>query len=428
MIAPTERLRRHWDVLLLCLIGIAERAVWIMIRPGGGSGSEATRVAEALAAGRGFADAYRVGQGPTAHLLPISPGIAGAVYWLLGIESPAAQFLLTCWSIGLNIGLYLLLYRAFAHLGVPRRLRLLGLAWGMVAAVYIATEVDAFRIWEGGLANFLAALFLERLLARRRALAAVPRERRRYPLRLAACASLLFFVNPPLGLAAYACLLVFGLERFAMRQNLAGAAVAAAVLALFVVPWTIRNDHAVGVPVPLRSNAGLEFALANNAEMADSHDERLSFTRMLQRIHPTASDAAYREVQRIGEVAYANRLGARAKRWVADHPAAAARLWAHHFKEIFLPSAWKLAEVPGSRVGLIRTILAQLTGVLGLLGFGYLALRRVPGLAYPGVMIFLTALLMSPFLVVARYCCLDYAFMCFLAPALLMAVPKPTSI
>ena len=115
------------------LLGAAERMAWNLLRPDLGGEGEAMNVALAVADGRGFADAYQLGQGPTAHLLPISPGIAGVVYFLFGPQSKLAEFVLSLWAIGLAIGTYALLYRAFGHLDVPRRLRLVGLAMGCLA-------------------------------------------------------------------------------------------------------------------------------------------------------------------------------------------------------------------------------------------------------------------------------------------------------
>ena len=114
-------------VALLLLIGTGERALFNLLRPIPGGAGEAFNVAAALANGFGFADAYRVGQGPTAHLLPTTPAIAGAVYAIFGLEAWLAEFLLACWSIGLAMGTYLLLFSAFDRLGSSRWARLIGI-------------------------------------------------------------------------------------------------------------------------------------------------------------------------------------------------------------------------------------------------------------------------------------------------------------
>ena len=67
-----------WLLSLATLVGLAERIGWATIRRTPWATGEAPNVAIALAHGRGFSDAFFVGQGPTAHLLPIAPAIAGA--------------------------------------------------------------------------------------------------------------------------------------------------------------------------------------------------------------------------------------------------------------------------------------------------------------------------------------------------------------
>src|SRR5476651_1525958 len=90
-----NRIPTRITVSLLLLVGIAERSLWNLIRPGIGAPKyEAFNVAAALANGFGFADTFRAGQGPTAHLLPISPAIAGSLYAVFGIQAWPAEFLL----------------------------------------------------------------------------------------------------------------------------------------------------------------------------------------------------------------------------------------------------------------------------------------------------------------------------------------------
>src|SRR5260370_26592629 len=95
--------------------------------------SEALNVAVAFAQGGGFADAFKLGQGPAAHILHISPAVAGTVYAVFGVGSATSEFLLGCWSIGLAVGTYFVLFRAFKTLGSSRLARLLALAFGCMA-------------------------------------------------------------------------------------------------------------------------------------------------------------------------------------------------------------------------------------------------------------------------------------------------------
>lgn len=404
--------------IALCLAGIAERVVWLAAQPTRTAMGEAMNVAVALGQGRGFAGAYGAGHGATAHLLPLGPAFAGGVYRWLAPGSVAAEAILAAWSIGLTIGSYLLLFRAFRHLGIARRPRLIALALGMLAPAYITVETIDFRVWEGGLATFLAALFLDRILATHRTIEAQDHDIRRFPWTLVACASLLFFVNPPLGASAFACLSILGLTRMPLRANVGGAAMAIGFLAVAIVPWTIRNHYALGEIVPLRSNAGLELALANNREMAEASDPSTALEQRLFVLHPTANAVARQEVIRIGEVAYANRLGAQAKRWIADNPGSAARLCARHIRQMLVPDRW-MTDPRHSRIGGIRALYIQAVGLAGLLGLARLLIeRRREGGIYPAVMVLLTVLLIAPFQPVSRYAYILYPTLCFLAGAL----------
>lgn len=420
------RSRRWVPVAVILALGVFERVAWNLLRPALGAEGEAMNVARAVAQGRGFADAYQVDQGSTAHLLPVSPGIAGAVYYLFGTGSAGAEFVLSAWSIGLAMGVYALLYRAFGHLGVPRLARLAGLAFGCVAPTYISQEAVDFRVWEGGLATFLTALFLERLLAaRNRADVQGDASARRASL-LGICAATVLFVNPLLGIACLLCLAVFGLRFFAIRQIAVAAAGAGLIVTLTVVPWAFRNFENLHAPVLLRSNAGLELALTNYPGSAAAEDERGEFLQRLSTIHPTVNPAAFREMQRVGEVAYFDALGREATGWIAAHPTDAARLWLHHAREMAIPSAWKFDVSGTSKIGWMKAILAQFIGIAGLIGMAVVFLLRPGrGAIYPAMVVLLTTLAVSPFQPVVRYTYLIYPIMVYFAASLLMlAVPR----
>lgn len=429
MTALTTRvLRQPAPELVLCAAGVAERIVWTLVQPAHGALGEAMNVAVSLGEGRGFAGAYGAGHGATAHLLPLGPALAGLVYSGLAPRSPAAETILATWSIGLAVGTYLLLYHAFGYLRIARSIRLVSLAIGLLAPAYLTVETVDFRVWDGGLATFLAALFLDRLLAAHRCAGLQSRNEPSFPLPLLGCASLLFFVNPPLGASGFVCLAILGLARMSLRANIVGGMVTLALLALAITPWTIRNYRTLGAIVPLRSNAGLELALANNPVMAETRDPAKALEQRLLAIHPTANSAARREVMRIGEVAYADRRGVEAKAWISAHPAAAARLWARHMRQMLLPDRWMI-DPRGTTYGAMRALFMQGMGLAGLLGLGRLIARRRPdGAIYPAVMVVLTTLLLAPFQPVTRYTYVLYPTLCFLAGALWLApvLRRPT--
>ncbi len=245
-------------IFALLAAAIVERVAWSVASSAWSAGGEATS-SSPMYSPRGMAShvAYGLDHGATAHLLPIGPGFAGTVYWLLGY-TPLAELVLAAWSIGLPRP------RQLSAAG-PRPLRGWASAWGRAssrwpfsaAPTYIAQEAVDFRVWEGGLAAFLSALMLDQALAADREDAP-----RRHVHVVVATAPLLFFVNPLMGAATLSLALLWAgrvpLGVLARRMTMS-----VLLLAMFVVPWAIRNQRVLGEPVLLRSNAGLELALAH---------------------------------------------------------------------------------------------------------------------------------------------------------------------
>lgn len=371
------------------------------------------RVAVAVGSGRGFADAYRFGQGPTAHLLPISPGFAGFIYRLLGVRSEPAEIVLAAWSIGLAMITYLLLFRAFERLGTPRWARIAGLAFACIAPTYVGQEAVDFRVWDGGLAACLAAVFVGLLTA---ALderePRVQRSRTRVLAAAVVCA-LVFFINPPLGAAMTLCTALFALRELPIAQSTLAATAAAGVLAALITPWTLRNERVMHAPIPLRSDAGLELAMANYPTALTSNDRRLQFLDRLHTIHPSFSLDAYRRVRAVGELAYSREVGARAAGWMRAHPAEVTGLMLLHIRQTLAPQAWEF-DVFGKHLSpSLRAALADLASLSGLIALGLAVVSGRRGWGYLATMIGAWVILTSPFQPVPRYTYLIYPFLVF---------------
>jgi len=399
-------------------LGLLLRAAWALLRPASGASGEASNVAVAIALGRGFSDAYRPGQGYTAHLLPISPSIAGFIYSLFGIRTPLSEFILACWCIGLVLGSFALYYRAFGRLGVARPALLGALAFLCLMPTYVGQESADFRVWEGGLAVFLMALFLDRLVAAE--MTAPPR--RSALIILAAIIGLLFFVNPPLGIAAGCCAAIFALHRLPLRETLIAAAATIFFVALFVVPWAIRNDARLGAPILLRSNTGLELAIANHPAAVSSADEGRVFIERLAEIHPINAPGYQRMQAAGGEVAYAQVLGDETRRWIWSHKADTLRLAARHVRQVYAPEPWQFATWGTRQYPGVRAALASLVGVGGLLGILLALVRRRRGWAYLAILALLPAIELCLFQPVPRYTYLIYGLLAFCGADLLWSL------
>lgn len=395
--------RERMLVATLLLLGAAERIAWCALRPTLGPTGEAFNVARALALGRGWADAYRPGQGATAHLLPFGPAMAGGVYAVLGVRMPAAEAVLASGAIALALASYWLFFRAFRRLGLSLPLALGALAYGCLAPAYVAQEAVDFRVWEGGLAVMLAALFLDRLLA------SPVHPSAGQAAGLGALAAVAFFVNPAVGLGVVAAGAALAWQRWSPGFTALAAAAAAAMLALLAGTWAWRNDRVLGAPIPLRSNGGLELALANYPGALAARDPLAAMRARLMAIHPMPSDSAYRAMRDAGgEVRYARLLGDGAERWMISDPAAVAQLAARHLWQTFAPPPWSFHLFGAGTANVLRSLLASIAGLAGLVGALWHLGRPRNAWLCPALMVLVPALAFCVFQPVSRYTYLIY--------------------
>jgi hypothetical protein len=407
--------RDRWhrgSVFALLGVGVLVRVVWAVHRPEHGAAGEAENVAVAIGQGLGIADAYRLGQGPTAHLLPISPGIAGLVYRALGVRAPFAEALLTAWAIVLCLGAYFLLYRLFAWLGTPGWARLAALATACLAPTYLGTEAVDFRVWEGGLAVCLSAAALWLIVAVERGMVVS------WPVVIGGSLllSLACFVNPLLGGALFLCAGIVALRRLRPIEIVGCATASLVFLGLMIGGWAARNQQMMGSPIPLRSNAGLELAIGLYAGELQATDRRAAFLARLDAVHPARSEGAYRRmVAAGGEVAYARQLGIEAKAWARTHPGEALRLMALHLGQTVTPQAWQFQVFGSGAFAGLRALIASFAGLGGCLGIAAAVALRRPAWAYPALFMGLLLVLSSPFQPAVRYTFLIYPLGLFAA-------------
>jgi len=410
-------------MLLLLLGGVALRLLLLHAGDDGLTGfyggGEATRIALAIARTGTFADAYYEGYGPTAHLLPLLPGIAGFIFWLFGPLSVPANLALLGWSLLQTFASYLLLRRLFLRLEMDATAVRWGLALLCLVPIFQPQETIDFRYWEGAAAVTLAALNLNLLLA----LNVRARIEKRALLLAAALAALTFFVSPAAGLGIYACWGLFALHRLGLARAVQFGGLCAAALALLVVPWAMRNAAMLGEPVPLRSNFGLEIAIANHPAAVPGDRPAETFVERMLAIHPYHSRPARAELAREGgEIAYARNLAAETKRWITAHPLDFARLTARHLRQFFFPSPWQFYFTGWEEWRHAPSILLSLVSLFGLLGLGAATFRRRRGYGWLAAYIIGAALPYAIVQPLPRYSYLVYGMLAFLAvEALLLA-------
>ena len=421
--AMLTRMRRSLEsphmLWIIVGLGIALRTIWAIRRPAAAIG-EAANVALALADGRGFADAYHVGQGPTAHILPTQPLLAGGVYALLGPHSVSAEAVLFALATIFTVGSYLLLWRGFSRLGTPRWARNLALAYVCLFSPYLADEVVSFRVWDGGLAGLLAAIMLNLLVDLDHDPAAA--SSRRYRL-LALVGAITFFVQPLIGIACYVATVVLAVRRLGLMSSGSFALTSVASLAILLVPWTMRNALVMGTPILLRSNAGLELSISMYpGALRPGPNPKETFNSRLREVHPLQSAQAYQRMKQAGgEVRYATMLGDQAQAWMRAHPADVIRLAFRHLRETYVPPTW-ITHLENERFVLVRTLLVDTAGILGLFGIALALIWRRQCWIYPAVITLLPGLMFALFQPIPRYDYLFFGLLTFAAADLVASI------
>lgn len=361
---------------MLLLGGMALRLLWLAHVGGSIAGTygsaEASRIALAVAKGRGIADAYYPGYGPTAHMMPVSPAIAGFLLWLFEPRTAASNVALLCWCLTqVAIGI-LLLRLLFQSLGADPTAVRWGTAMLCLVTPFITQETIDFRYWEGASALCLGAanlLFMSGVEEQ-------PRPRLRLLALISALEAATLFVSPPVGLATGACWAVLALRQFDFRRCVQLAGLAAAAVILVFTPWALRNAHAFGEPVLARSNFGLELAIANHSAALSAERPEIVHARRLAAIHPfQASAKPPLVVKPGGEVAYSHRLAGETFHWIATNPGSFAILYARHLREFFFPDPWELYFSGWAGMARPRAAIMSLVDLLGLVGLA-IGLRR----------------------------------------------------
>ncbi len=404
-------------ITLLLLIAVLERFGWAVKRGWDGQAGEATNVAVAIATGRGFADPYSFPSGPTAHLMPTTPVIAGAAYRLLGVRSLAAEVALQIVASAEMIIGYLLLFALFGRLGSSFPARLLALTIMCLIPVFMGQESLDFRYWEGGLAVLLMTASLIQVLDLEKQ---TQQPSYQQILMTSLLFALTFFTSPQLGIGVGVCCLIVLIRKGDWRHRLGMAGIAVAALCLVLAPWVIRNDIVMGKPILLRSNAGLELAIANNDHQV-SMPHKLAFTESMAAIHPMSSSDARSSIKSKGEVKFMNTLSTSTTLWIENHPIQFAQLCARHLRQMFIPDAYQF-EIGSGAYSDMRATLYSFIGVCGLIGIAFAILRKQYGYIYVAVIVATVALTYLPFQPMARYLYLSYGLLTFCATYLIISL------
>jgi hypothetical protein len=295
---------------------------------------ESYNVAASLVTTGRFADPFGYPSGPTAHVGMLTPLPSALAYWLFGVGSPRAEYILTVWTVFLVCLSIWLCWRLAVALEAPLGGRIAAVAVAALAPLYLAIEVRIARNWE----VLPATVILIWILLKLAEADAGVFTRGRLVL-IGASAGFLFILSPPAGLAAIVSLGLFHLLRAPLRQWWIAPVSTLVVAGLLAGPWALRNMRELGAPIFLRDNFGLELAIANYPGAVHPADQRLAdWSRMteIQTMHLT--EAQLRAAG--GEVAYYRAMGQTAREWIAAHPWDFLTLCGRRFVEFFLPPSW----------------------------------------------------------------------------------------
>jgi len=335
---------------------------------------ETGNIAQSLALGKGFASVFRKDTGPTAWLAPVYPLLVAGIFRVFGIFTIRAFFAAACLNILFSTAACVPIYyvgKRIAGLGTAS-----GAAW--LWAIFPNAIMIPFEwIWDTCLSALLAAVILWATIV----LAESHRVRDwcgyglLWGFALMTNPSLASLLPVLLGWAAYR----------AWRQGpvrLGRPALAAGVVILCCLPWTIRNYIDLHRFIPLRSNLPFELWIGNN-EIFDEHS-----TRAPARI------TRYEEVRRygqLGETAYLQEKWNEATQFIRTHPGLELRLCVRRFVAVWTGLEAPIEGFLHAESLLVRVVLIcnVLAAIGALLGIAVLYRRRsafvFPAAAFPVV-------------------------------------------
>lgn len=400
-------------VAAIVLIGVVVRFIWLLqdnrIEP---HITETQRVGISLANGGGFADAFRPGSGPTAHVSPIMPWIIALVYRNFGVATLTSESILVAIAVVLVMLGFVLAFLVMKEVGSPLIARLAALAFVAILPIQFALEVSELRVWEGALASTwgLALLLWILKLDKRPELRVIE------IAGLSIATAVLFLISPVQGLAAVAMFGLLLLRKRRIPQIVLGGAMLATALVAVHLPWALRNQRVMGEMIWTRSNLGMELATGNHPAAVNPADPHRVFIDRLHEINAHADEIGYRKFEAAGgEVPYYAQLKREAVDWMKANPSATANIWLRHLREFYFPPTWfwKVWGTGGQMMD-ERRMLIWIATAIALISLPFLIFRNSRYL-YFACAVFIPVLPYIPVQPVMRYRFLIYTIIIFLA-------------
>ena len=398
MAARLKRLLSH-PVFLVLFAFIAHMSIltfmWVTsktpVRDFVPYGYELGKVASSIASGHGFSSPIRfMDTGPTIWFTPIYPYFVAGIFKLWGIYTFASRLVIetsNCAFASLTvIPIYEIAKRTFGkNVAV-------GASWGWI---FLPTSLffPITWIWDTTLAALFMALIFWATLAMRETKSIWAWAG------YGALWAIGVLVNPSL-LSVFP--FVAGWAVWQARRDslpwLKYSAAALVVLAVAMVPWTIRNYRVFGKFIVLRSNFGLELWLGNNPAVPDTWSPWL---------HPNDSREEAEKFARMGEIAFMQEKEHEAFAFMRTHPGDTLNFMFRRFVNNWLGITDNPAEAWDRDPLYLKAfiVLNVLLAVFTLLG-ALFARRTTPEEAFPYLMI----LLVFPLVFYLTHSSLRYRF------------------
>ncbi len=329
-----SRVRASWEALMhlrtwqLFALALALRLPLVWLRPPSVH-TENIKAGFTLAQRGYLGDPFAVPTGPTAHLSPVYPALVAAVRALTPSDDACLHVLAIILALVSSCNIA-------ALLPVSRALRLPAASGSIAALIWVVPLFSWIELSAEHETPFTVAALLALVTLVIRTVGRAPPSVLTGAGIGAATGVAAYFTPTMLPVAALATLVGAWIMRWTLKSLLTVSAVGALACALVILPYTLRNHHALGAWILLRDNFGLELAMSNGPTARATKDENSEVGGTL-RDHPFSSFATAEVVRELGEVEYNHRLEREAIGWIRANPAAFLRLVAERAGYMVLP-------------------------------------------------------------------------------------------
>lgn len=333
---------------------------------------EAGRVARAIALGEGFSNPYQVHTGPTALLPPVFPYLLALIFKVFGIYSTASAVAILTINSVFSALVCVVVYRIAQESFGFKVAILAGWLWALYPYSIYCT---ARSIWETNLSVLLMSTLFWMTLRLEQG-----RSTRAW-LGYGVLWGVTALTNPAI-LSVLPFLAAWLIVRHRKRGSgcVRQLAACAALIMVFVIPWTVRNFLTFGQVIPMRSGLGLELHVGNHAT-----DETLYAVDLL----PLNNAKELARFAQAGEIAYMAEKRQEALEWIAENPGRF--VWLSCRKALYLwTHAWSIPQTKGYSlaVGLMGIAVISSISLLALHGLAA-AFRECGHLATPYLLVML---------------------------------------